>query len=756
MNNNYQQQLKKLIDGLGDWFRDPERLEEGRMTKSLAPYDKLFEPIQINRLTLKNRIVMGPMGNASMADETGKPGTKMLMYFQERAKGGAGLITSGMTPVSWSDDPSYEDLDHTGIFPRLDSHRTVYSGWRSIIEGCHSFGARFFIQLAPGMGRVGSPECLVKKHRLPVSASWNPNWYIPQLPCRPLTDRECRNIIRHTGQAAIDAKEMGADGVYLHGHSGYLIEQMTDTAYNRRRMGSYSDWQRFGLDLVAEIRKRCGESYPIQYRIDLSLCLHETYGDRMNSSRHLRRFGNARTADMTLEYMANLVRAGVDAFDVDLGGYDNWWLPHPPGSMPPGVYLAVSEMVKSYFRENSIVSNAGFPVPIIAVGKLGYPDLAEKALRDGKCDMIMLARPLLADPYWPEKAYMGNVQDIIPCIGDHEGCLGQLANGGHLRCAVNPRTAFEDIYPKELPAAASPKRIAVIGAGPAGSIFACTAAGRGHTVTLYDRNDKAGGMLIPGSVPGIKYDVRNYIEYLNMELKLTAEKFSLQVRFGTSVNEGLLRNGAFDALVFCCGSSTILPGIKGMDQAHVIAGTNFLKNPRIAAAASDVAVIGGSDVGAEIAYMLAVELDKKVTVVELIPYLMKKTCASNRGYLIHHLEKAGVKLMNCTSLKEITPTSVILEQNTSDTVPDPYNTWQPVLPDNIANPFRKKVLPKPESVEVKADLVIMCTGAKPENSLFNECLRLHTAPEIHCIGDSFSVGRVLEAVRSGYSLGCNI
>jgi len=756
MNRNYQQQLKELIDGLGDWFKDAERLEEGRMTKSLEPYYKLFEPIQINSIKLKNRIVMGPMGNASMADETGKPGTKMLQYFLERAKGGAGLITSGMTPVSWSDDPAYEDLDHTGIFPRLDSHRTVYSGWRSIIEGCHTFGARFFIQLAPGMGRVGSPECLVKKHRLPVSASWNPNWYIPQLPCRPLTDRECRNIIRHTGQAAIDAKEMGADGVYLHGHSGYLIEQMTDTAYNRRLLGRYRDWQCFGLDLVGEIRKRCGEHYPIQYRIDLSLCLNETYGDRMNSDKQLRRFRNARTADMTLEYMANLVKAGVDAFDVDLGGYDNWWLPHPPGSMPPGVYTAVAKMVKNYFTEHSITSNARLPVPIIAVGKLGYPDLAEKALRDGKCDMIMLARPLLADPYWPEKVYKGSVEDIIPCIGDHEGCLGQLANGGHLRCAVNPRTAFEDTYPKEPVPASVVKKIAVIGAGPAGSVFACTAAGRGHTVTLYDRNTKAGGTLIPGSVPHIKYDVKNYIEYLNSELKRTAEKFRLEVRLGTLVDEDTLRNGAFDALVFCSGSRAVLPVIKGMEHEHVIKGMDFLRNPQLASSASEVAVIGGSDVGVEIAYMLALELGKKVTVVELIPYLMKKTCTSNRGYLIHHLEKAGVRLMNCISLKEITRSSVILEKNNSASVPDPYNTWQPVLPDNIPNPFRKKLLPMPAAVEVRADLVIMCTGSKPENSLYNECLRLHTAPEIHCIGDSFSIGRVLEAVRSGYSLGCNI
>lgn len=756
MDSKYQQQLKELIDSLGDWFKDSGRLDDGKMTKNLQPYEKLFEPIQINGVKIKNRIVMGPMGNASMADETGKPGTKMIQYFLERAKGGAGLITSGMTPVSWSDDPAYEDLDNTGIFPRLDKHRTVYSGWRSVVEGCHGYGARFFIQLAPGMGRVGSPECLTKKFKLPVSASWNPNWYIPQILCRPLTDRECRRIIRHTGQAAIDAREMGVDGVYLHGHSGYLIEQMTDTAYNRRVLGRYADWQNFGLDLVREIRKRCGKSYPIHYRIDLSLCLNETYGDRMNSDKFLRKFKKGRTADMTLKYMENLVKSGVDVFDVDLGGYDSWWLPHPPNGMPPGVYLKVSEMVKRYFDEHSIMSNAGLPVPIIAVGKLGYPDLAEKALRESKCDMVMLARPLLADPYWPEKVYAGRVEEIIPCIGDHEGCLGQLANGGHLRCAVNPRTAFEDVYPKALNPAAAVKRIAVVGAGPAGSILACTAAKRGHLVTLYDRNDKAGGMLLPGSAPKIKYDMQNYIDYMNAERERVTAKYQLKTVFGTVVTEAMLRAGHFDAIVICVGSKALLPKIEGVNQPHVITGIDFLKNPALAATASEIAVIGGADVGAEIAFMLSCELDKKVTIVELMPYLMKKSCTSNRGYLIHHLENSGVRLMNCTSLKTINAASVLLEQNISKSVPDPYATWKPVLPDNIENPFQKKMVAQIKTFEIAADLVIMCTGAKPEDGLYRECISRHTAAEIHCIGDSFSVGRVLEAVKSGYGLGCDI
>jgi 2-enoate reductase len=756
MNDKYQNEIKAIIDRLGDWFKDAERLESGKMTSGLYPYEKLFEPIQVNRLKLKNRIIMGPMGNIGMADETGKPGPKMIQYFIERAKGGAGLITSGMTPVSWKDDPSYEDLDSTGIFPRLDSHRTVYSGWRDIVEGCHAYGARFFIQLAPGVGRVGSPECLVKKHRLPVSASWNPNWYIPQIPCRPLTDRECRRIIRHTGQAALDAKEMGVDGVYLHGHSGYLIEQMTDPAYNKRRLGRYSNWQSFGLELVREIRKRCGAAYPIHYRIDLSLCLRETYGDRLDTDKLLKRFRNGRTAAMTLEYMKNLVKAGVDMFDVDLGGYDNWWLPHPPNGMPPGVYLSAAELVKKYFEEQDIKSNAGLPVPIIAVGKLGYPDLAEQALRENKCDMVMLARPLLADPYWPQKVYSGRISEIIPCIGDHEGCLGQFANGGHIHCAVNPRTGFEDAYKAELTPAAVKKRIAVVGAGPSGVVFACTAAKRGHSVTLYDSNPTAGGMLLWGSVPKIKYDLQNYVEYLKNELSRVSEAHGLVAHFNTHASTESLKEGNYDTIVLCTGSKAAKLNVDGINLPHVISGVDFLKNPSAADKAQNIAVIGGSDVGCEIAYMLSYELDKTVTVVELLPYFMKKTCTSNRGFTLHHLEARGVRLMNCTSLRSITAGSVELLQNVSPTVPDPYVTWTPVLPENVVNPFQKAIGKDEREVSIKADLVIICTGARPEDSLYAECTRKRIAPEVHSLGDAFAPGRVLEAVRAGYALGSSI
>ncbi|MBL8966340.1 MAG: enoate reductase, partial [Spirochaetaceae bacterium] len=235
------------------------------MTKELYPFDRTFSPIRVNKLTIKNRLVMAPMGNISMAEETGRPNAKMIEYFAARARGGVGLITSGLVPISHGIDPSVTEMGNLSYFPRIDRSRTVFAGWRDLAERCRAYGARFFIQLTPGLGRVGSPECLVNKLKLPVSASWNPNFYMSNLPCRPLTDAQLRRIVKNTGQAAADAKAATIDGVYLHGHEGYLLEQLTNPAFNRRKLGAFRDWKAFGLELVREIRRRVGPDFPVMY-----------------------------------------------------------------------------------------------------------------------------------------------------------------------------------------------------------------------------------------------------------------------------------------------------------------------------------------------------------------------------------------------------------------------------------------------------------------------------------------------------------
>ncbi len=656
-------------------------------------------------------------------------------------------------PVSYNVEASLTEPGDLSVLPRIDRSRTVFPGWRTLSEAIHAYGARFFIQLSPGVGRVGSPECLVKKWRLPVSASWNPNFYLSSVPCRPLRDGECWKIIRNAGQAAADAKALLIDGVQLHGHEGYLLEQMTNTAFNRRHFGHFRNWQSFGIELVKEIRRRCGDRYPIVYRIDLSLALNETYGDRMRKIKALKKFRKERTVEQTLEYVTNLVKAGVDMFDVDLGGYDNWWLPHPPNPMPPGCYLPVARLVKEYLTAAGIKSGAGLTVPVIGVGKLGYPDLAERALRDGHCDMIMLGRPLLADPDWPNKVYAGRVAEICPCIGDQEACLNEFLEGGQVQCAVNPRSGFEDVFGADLELAANPGNIAVIGGGPAGITCACIAARRGHRVTLFERQAEAGGWLIAGSVPRIKYDVANYLQYLRHLLDRTANRFQLKIRTKVEVSPHLVKTERFDVVVICTGSRPANLSAEGADLPHVVQAIDLMLRPQLADQAEKVVVIGGGSVGCETAHMLAYELHKEVTVVEMQPQVMKGVCTANRGYLIHHLEEKGVQLLTCSSVKSISSRSVRLLRNVSPTVPDPYNTWSPLLPENIKNPLARKIKTQEREIEVEADLVVMAVDLQPDDRLYQECVREQVAPRIYNIGDSFSVGRVFEATKAGYATG---
>ena len=752
-------EVQELVDSYGKWVKDNIENKAGgtgRMTKELYPYDSIFSPIKINSITIKNRVVMGPMGNIDMCEETGRPNDKMLQYFFARAKGGVGLLTTGLIPISHGLDNTVTEPRKLSYFPRIDGTRTNLVGWRDLAQGCHVFGSKIFIQLTPGLGRVGNPQCLVDSMKFPGSASINPNFYISEIPCLRLSGRKLNKIIKNAGQAAANAKVCGIDGVYLHGHEGYLLEQLTNPAFNRRSIGKYSDYQRFGIDLIKEIRARVGKDYPIMYRIDLSLALNETYGEEGMNVKALKKFKNGRSIKETLNYMENLIKAGVDIFDVDLGCYDNWWLPHPPAGMPAGCFLEVSKIVKEYFKNNNIKSNAGLEVPVVAVGKLGYPDLAEQAIRDGKCDMVMLARPLLADPEWCNKAYRGEVEKIRPCIGCQEGCINEFVEGGHPQCAVNPRTGFEDIIPEIMPKAEKVKNIAVVGGGPAGIIFAITAARRGHNVELIEKNDKLGGKVICGSVPKIKFDFENYLKYLNNQVKEAEKLPNFKVNLNTEATTEYLEKKNYDSVVFAYGTKNITPKIPGIEEVNVVQATDLLTNPKLLGNSEKIVVVGGGVVGCETAYYLTYEHNKNVKVVEMLPYIMDGACTANRGHLIYYLNKENVELINCAKVISFNKGKVNIVKNVSKGVPNPNNTWQPILPANIQNPLAKKIGDETVNLSLDADLVVLAIGGKADEGMYFEAQRLHVAPEIYNIGDSFKAGRVLEASRAAYNLALRI
>lgn len=752
--------IQQLVDSYGNWVRtDCENHAGGtaRMTKDLYPYTSLFSPIRINRLTLKNRLVMGPMGNCQMAEESGRPNTKMLEYFFARAEGGVGLLTTGLVPISHHIDSSVTEKGNYSYFPRIDGTRTNFMGWRDLAQGVHARGSRIFIQLTPGLGRVGNPQCLLTKFQLPVSASWNPNFYLPDVPCRPLTDIECDKIIKNAAQASIDAKVMGLDGVYLHGHEGYLLDQLTSPAFNRRKLSKYSNWQTFGIELVKAMRKKAGDDFPIMYRIDLSLALEETYGDRMNTVKSLSNFKNGRSIADTLQYMENLVKAGVDMFDVDLGCYDNWWLPHPPAGMPAGCFLDISKVVKEYFTKRKIKSNAGVEVPIVAVGKLGYPDLAEQALRDGKCDMVMLGRPVLADPDWCNKAFAGRVEDIRPCIGCQEGCVNEFVEGGHPQCAVNPRTGFEDTIPAAPAPAEIKKHIAVVGAGCAGLNFAITAAERGHTVEVYEKSDKCGGKMHAAGAPLSKYDLHNYMEWLIAKAERTN---GVNIHLNTPVDTEYLRDGNFDAIVFANGAREGQPPFKGVDTIRHIEAVHLLTHPEeLLDSDKKIVVVGGGAVGLETSYWLATEYQRKVTCVEMMSNFEDGACTANRGHLIHYFEKEGGTLINCARVTRFEDNKVVIAHNKSDAVPDPYCTWAPVLPKNIDNPLAPKMTNEEVIEQIDADLVVLAIGNRGNDAPFLEAQKERIAPEIHNIGDSYNTmkpGNMWQATKAAYNLASRI
>ncbi len=712
-------------------------------------YNKLFEPGNIGKCKVKNRIIMAPMGNINMADPIGRPSQKMVDYFVERAKGGTGLLITGLIPVSYNIDPTVSEDNDTTYFPRIDgSSRTRMAGWRDLASGVHSFGSKIFIQLTAGLGRVGSPEPALKG-KLLKSASINKNFYVPQLPHIPFTDRAIKRIIKSFGQSAVNAKVSGFDGVQLHGHEGYLMDQLTSKPWNRRKLGRYSNNFQFGIDVVREIKKRCGEDFPIIYRVDLTQALKESYGEEVFKKNFK---GMERTVEEGLEFCKALAEAGVDAFDVDKGCYDNWFYPHPPAYFDDMIYVEeMAGRLKKYFRENNISAK------VIAVGKMGKPEKAAEVLEREFADYVMLGRPLLADPYWPQKVYEEREREIIHCMGDQEGCIQSFILGGHPCCTVNPYTGFEDS--KKCNKAEKVNKVAVIGGGPGGCEAAKTAFIRGHKVTLFEAKDALGGQLIAGGSMEIKHDVERYVSNLRYQMSLL-EKQGLEIKLNHAVKPEELDN-EFDVIICATGLRPSIPKIQGMDEVPQMEARELLNSKmELPEKTKKITIIGGGVVGCELAYSLAYEKNKNVTVVEMLPELMKGVVHANRSMLLWMMMGKGaptdkgediiknpIKAFTASKAEKFSNGKLFIKANKKRQ--DPFTPWITLIPENIHNPFHKALKPEDtEEIAIDTDMVIYSTGGSAENALYTSLVESKAAKEIYAIGDCKEPGRAWEAISS--------
>jgi 2-enoate reductase len=272
-------------------------------------------------------------------------------------------------------------------------------------------------------------------------------------------------------------------------------------------------------------------------------------------------------------------------------------------------------------------------------------------------------------------------------------------------------------------------------------------------VELFEKEAYAGGRLNPGSVAKIKYEIKNYKDYLEGEIKRAEQNGNLVFKPSTSCDASGLKAAGYDAIIFALGTKDAVPPLPGLETCPHIQAVELLMHPEKLNNAKKIVVVGGGVVGCEAAYWLCWEKGASVTVVEMDKYIMNHACTANRGHLIHYLEKGGVRLMNCTRVTAFTPNGIEVARNISPTVPDPLITWHPILPENVNNPLEPKLKLEERKETIEADLVVLAMGGSPDDSLYYEAVKEMAAPEIRNIGDSFTGGRVLEAVRAGYRTG---
>ncbi|MFC1963252.1 FAD-dependent oxidoreductase [Chloroflexota bacterium] len=635
---------------------------------------KLFEPGKIGKMALENRIIMAPMG---MQSEDGKFSRRNIDYYAARAQGGVGLVITGGSLV----DTTIEDVRLTMV----DSDDKIAS-LTELASAVHQYEKKVAVQLVAGLGRLGFPG----GPKQPVAPSELPCFGNPRAMTREMTIEEIEKLVKAFGNATRIVRAAGMDAVEVHGYGGYLLDQFQTALWNKRtdKYGGDLDGRlRFSMEIISEIKRIGGKDFPVIFKF---------------TPKHY--IGGGRELDEGLEIARRLEDAGVAALHIDVGSNETWYLKCPPIYMQPGPWIEIAEAVKKVVN-----------IPVIIGGKLGYPDLAESILKEGKADFIALGRPLLADPEWPKKVKEGRLDDIKPCIGCHAGCWGRTMRGKYVSCAVNPATGVEKEY--ALVPATRRKSVLIIGGGPAGLEAARVAATRGHEVTLWERSGRLGGNLIPASVPEFKHDIRSLIDYLSNQVK----KLGVKVELMKEATPELVRQANPDTVIVAAGATPVIPEIPGVDRDNVLSAVDLLSGKT--EAGETVLIAGGGSIGCEIAVYLA-QKGKKVTLIEMKERLLPPEGTDlhpiNKMMLLKMVADSGAEVLTSTRLLEITGKGAIVDTNGS-------------------------------TKSLKVDSVVLALGLKSESTLKNALEG--KVGEVFAVGDCTQPkGTCLHAIWEGFQV----
>lgn len=644
--------------------------------------NRLFEPINIGTLRVPNRIVM-PAIHTNYGDSLGNVTDRLIDYYVERAKNKVGLIIIELVGVAPGARVSPNQL-----YIHNDSY---VPGLKKLASAIKDAGACCFLQLHHGGRRAVSKY---NDGMQPVAPSAIParNYEMP----RALSLQDIEELIEAFAQGALRARQAGFDGVENHFAHGYLIAQFLSALTNKRTDkygGDLESRARIGVEITRRIRQKVGRDFPLTIRI----C-----GDEY--------IKGGLTSKDTQKIAALMEKEGIDAINVSGGytashdeGYYNALIPWSlvPMSIPRGKYVPLAEGIKKIVK-----------IPVMVVGRLDDPELAEKVVAEGKADLVCIGRGLLSDAAFASKVYNKQDKSIRRCIACCECLVTALLEGG-LRCAINAEIGKEKEY--QIKPAAKSKKVLVVGGGPGGMEAARVAALRGHKVTLVEKKSYLGGNMIPAAASSFKHDINLFKDYLIAEIR----KLGVEILLNTEVDGKKIAAMKPDVVLLATGSVPKIPPIPGTGLSHVTDAIKVLEGT--VKTGKRVVVAGGGSVGCELAADLA-EAGKEVTVVEMRVTDFSDTdgLASDmnsilrRWFLFELWPTLPITVIGKSVFKEVTKEGLVIENREGE----------------------QRLIP--------ADTVVFAAGLESCNGLKQKLEG--KVPELYEIGDCTKPRKIMDAV----------
>ena len=634
-------------------------------------FEKLLTPFKIGKMEVKNRIAMAPMGlNAGHRD--GTIDTDEIDYFEERAKGGAGMIIMGCQFLT-------QDLAQGSLEGYLDSAYPIPQ-LTTLCETVQRYGTKIVAQLSCGTGKNAFANMYGEP---PVSASPIPSMFNPNLICRALSVEDIQTIMKQFAFSAKLLKDAGFDAIEVHAHAGYLVDQFMSAVWNKREDeygGSPENRMRFAVEIVQSIRSAVGPDMPIFFRIAMK-----------------HHFEGGRTLEETLPLLKYLEDAGVDAFDIDTGSYENIDYIFPPAYLGDACMSEVCGPTRKATTK-----------PILNAGN-HTPESGLTLIEAGYADFVLMGRPLIAEPDMAKKLLKGKRDEVRPSIRCNEDCIGRIINRlTKISCSVNPMVGFEKRF--ALVKTTEPKKVVVVGGGPGGMEAARTAALIGHDITLVEAAEGLGGQLRSAATPPFKSQLRELVTWYSHQLEI----LNVNVKLNTKVDADSQILADADEILVATGAVPVKVNIKGIEntvdilQAHL--DESKLKGDHII-------YCGGGLSSCDSALETAMK-GKKVTIIEMLDEVAVGDHFINKASLIPMLMKYGVEICIGHKVLEITANGV------------------------------KAAKKDGSEVFIEGTTVVASFGMVPNNAVSRAIdEKYHNKTRI--IGDCAKVGKVGGAVRTG-------